>query len=100
LTTPADATSAGKPLWSSEDQPESSASIILSRDWPIGGRSLAHLYNENYLQGPVTKTEFWDPVTSYYDTLGAQISGLMSANTPWSGQYQVHGAIWTTAHAA
>ena len=98
LTTPADATSAGKPLWSSEDQPESSASIILSRDWPIGGRSLAHLYNENYLQGHFTKTEIWSPVTSYYDILAAPNSGLMYANTPWSGHYQVQGAIWATAH--
>jgi O-glycosyl hydrolase len=98
LTTPADAVSAGKPLWSSEDQPESSASIILSRDWAIGGRSLAHLYNENYLEGHFTKTEIWSPVTSYYDILAAPNSGLMYANTPWSGHYDVQGAIWATAH--
>ncbi len=98
LTTPADATSAGKPLWSSEDQPESSASTILSRDWAIGGRSLAHLYNENYLEGHFTKTEIWSPVTSYYDILAAPNSGLMYANTPWSGHYDVQGAIWATAH--
>ena len=98
LTTPADATSAGKPLWSSEDQPESSASIILSRDWAIGGRSLAHLYNENFLEGHFTATEIWSPVTSYYDILAAPNSGLMYANTPWSGHYDVQGAIWATAH--
>ena len=98
LTTPADATSFNKPLWSSEDQPESSASNILSRDWAIGGRSLAHLYNENYLLGHFTKTEIWSPVTSYYDILAAPNSGLMYANTPWSGHYDVQGAIWATAH--
>ena len=98
LTTPADATSFGKPVWSSEDQPESSASHILSRDWAIGGRSLAQLYNENYLQGHFTKTEIWSPVTSYYDILAAPNSGLMYANTPWSGHYDVQGAIWATAH--
>jgi Glycosyl hydrolase family 59/Domain of Unknown Function (DUF1080) len=98
LTTPADATSFGKPLWSSEDQPESSASNILSRDWAIGGRSLAHLYNENYLEGHFTKTEIWSPVTSYYDILAAPNSGLMYANAPWSGHYDVQGAIWATAH--
>jgi galactosylceramidase len=98
LTTPADATAAGKPLWSSEDQPESSAETILSRDWAIGGRSLAHLYNENYLEGHFTKTEIWSPVTSYYDILAAPNSGLMYANTPWSGHYDVQGAIWATAH--
>lgn len=98
LTTPADATTFGKPIWSSEDQPESSASNILSRDWAIGGRSLAHLYNENYLLGHFTKTEIWSPVTSYYDILAAPNSGLMYANTPWSGHYNVQGAIWATAH--
>jgi hypothetical protein len=92
LTTPADATAAGKPLWSSEDQPESSASVILSRDWTIGGRSLAHLYNENFLEGHFT-TEIWSPVTSYYDILAAPNSGLMYANTPWSGHYQVQTCV-------
>jgi hypothetical protein len=98
LTTPPSALTAGKPLWSSEDQPDSSAANILSRDWQIGGRSLARLYNENYLQGKFTATEIWSPITSYYDILAAPNSGLMYANTPWSGHYDVQGAIWATAH--
>lgn len=98
VTTPASAKLLGRPLWSSEDQPDSSASIILSRDWAIGGRSLAKLYNRNYLEGGFTATEIWSPVTSYYDILAAPNSGLMYANTPWSGFYKVQGAIWATAH--
>lgn len=98
LTTPQSAYGIGKPLWSSEDQPDSSASKILSRDWAVGGRSLAKLYNENYLKGGFTATEIWSPVTSYYDILAAPNSGLMYANTPWSGYYDVQGAIWATAH--
>jgi Glycosyl hydrolase family 59 len=98
LTTPSSANGIGKPLWSSEDQPLSSASVILSRDWAIGGRALAQLYNENYLKGGFTATEIWSPVTSYYDILAAPNSGLMYANTPWSGHYDVQGAIWATAH--
>jgi Glycosyl hydrolase family 59 len=98
LTTPASAVSAGKPLWSSEDQPASSAGSIHSRDWQVGGRELAQLYNENYLKGHFTKTEIWSPITSYYDILAAPNSGLMYANTPWSGHYDVQGAIWATAH--
>jgi Glycosyl hydrolase family 59/Galactocerebrosidase, C-terminal lectin domain len=97
-TTPDSARNLGKPLWSSEDQPNSGAGPILSRDWPIGGRILARLFNLNYLEGGFTKTEIWSPVTSYYDILAAPNSGLMYANTPWSGYYNVQGAIWATAH--
>jgi hypothetical protein len=88
----------GKPLWSSEDQPNPGSGPFLSRDWPVGGRILAHLYNQNYLEGSLTSTEIWSPITSYYDNLAAPNSGLMYANTPWSGHYDVQGAIWATAH--
>lgn len=98
ITTTDAARHTGKPLWSSEDQPNSGGGPILSRNWAIGGRILAHLYNQNYLDGTLTATEIWSPVTSYYDILAAPNSGLMYANTPWSGHYDVQGAIWATAH--
>ena len=98
LSTTAAARSTGKPLWSSEDQPNSGGGPIVSRDWLHGGRILAQIYNQNYLQGSMTSTEIWSPVTSYYDTLPAAGSGLMEANTPWSGHYQVKSTIWVTAH--
>jgi O-glycosyl hydrolase len=98
VTTTASARASGKPLWSSEDQPNNGSGPYVSRDWPIGGRILAHLYNQNYLEGGLTATEIWSPVTSYYDLLAAPNSGLMYANTPWSGNYQVQGTIWATAH--
>jgi hypothetical protein len=98
ITTTDAARKTGKPLWSSEDQPNSGGGPIVSRDWPIGGRILAHLYNQNYLEGALTSTEIWSPVTSYYDNLAAPNSGLMYANTPWSGHYTVQSTIWVTAH--
>ena len=52
----------------------------------------------NYLEGALTATEIWSPITSYYDNLAAPNSGLMYANTPWSGHYEVQGTIWATAH--
>jgi hypothetical protein len=88
----------GKPLWSTEDQPFDETGVILQRDWRPGARIWAKVLNTNYIDGKVTKTETWSPVTSYYDNLAAPHSGLMYANTPWSGYYQVQSAIWVTAH--
>ncbi len=98
ITTTEEARKTGKPLWSSEDQPNGGSGPFVSRDWPAGGRILAHLYNKNYLEGSLTSTEIWSPITSYYDNLAAPNSGLMYANTPWSGHYDVQGTIWATAH--
>jgi hypothetical protein len=98
LTTTDAARKTGKPLWSSEDQPNGGGGPFVTRDWPLGGRIMAHLYNRNYLEGTFTATEVWSPITSYYDSLAAPNSGLMYANTPWSGHYVVQGTIWATAH--
>ena len=98
IDTTEQARESGKPLWSSEDQPNGGGGPFVSREWRVGGRILAHLYNQNYLQGSLTATEIWSPITSYYDNLAAPNSGLMYANTPWSGHYNVQGTIWATAH--
>jgi hypothetical protein len=90
VTTPRSAIDTGKPLWSSEDGP-------WHGDWK-GAEALAKIYNQNYLESRVTATEIWSPVTSYYDILPIPGSGLMYANTPWSGHYEVQPAIWVTAH--
>src|ERR1035437_1424256 len=89
VTTPA-ARTTGKPLWSSEeDSPEDGGNRGWPREWLKDGRVLAHVYNENYLKGSLTATEIWSLVTSYYDNLPDPGSGLMYANTSWSGHYFV-----------
>jgi galactosylceramidase len=88
-STPA-AQALGKPLWSAEDG-------IGGSTWS-DARRLAKLFNRNYIDGKYTKTEIWSPITSYYDNLAAANSGLMRANTPWSGSYEVAPAIWAAAH--
>jgi hypothetical protein len=96
-TAPASAKESGKPLWASEDE-FFYYTRGLSRGWSPSAESLAMLYNRNYIEDRITATEIWSPVTSYYDNLPAPRSGLMLANTPWSGHYEVNPTIWVTAH--
>ena len=80
----------GMPLWASEDGPWQSS-------W-TSAMQLARVFNRNYVIGKMTKTEIWSPVTSYYDNLPVPGSGIMRANTPWSGHYEVPPTVWATAH--
>ncbi|HZV34839.1 MAG TPA: lamin tail domain-containing protein [Verrucomicrobiae bacterium] len=89
-TSPAAAQTCGKPLWASEDG-------IGGSSW-AAARKLGQIFNSNYVTGKMTCTEIWSPTTAYYDNLPAANSGLMRANTPWSGNYYVAPAIWVTAH--
>jgi hypothetical protein len=89
-TSPPVAQTFSQPLWASEEG-------IGGATW-AKALSLAKLYNRNYIVGKMTKSEIWSPVTAYYDLLAAPGSGLMRANSPWSGNYTVSPAIWATAH--
>jgi galactosylceramidase len=85
-----EAQQAGKPLWSSEDGP-------WRGDWR-GAKTLAKMFNRNYIGAKTTKTIIWSLITSYYDNLPIRCSGPMKAQTPWSGFYEVQPAIWAIAH--
>ena len=87
---PPAAKACGRPIWSSEDGPWNGT-------WS-GACALAKMLNRNYAEGRMTKTIIWSPVTSYYDNLPLPGSGLMRANTPWSGHYEVQPAVWAVAH--
>lgn len=86
------ARSLDKPLWISEGGP-------WSAEWGAGGsaKSIPSLLNHAYIQGRITGVEIWNLLTAYYDGLSISDAGLMRANTPWSGAYQVQSAVWAVA---
>ena len=80
----------GKTIWASEEGP-------WRGDW-VGAQSLAKYFNRNYIGAKITLSEVWSPISAYYDFLPIPGSGMMYANTPWSGIYNVQPAIWAAAH--
>jgi len=78
------------PIWNSEGGP-------WIGNWR-GFEYLVKMYNRDYIEGRMTKNITWSLVTSYYNNLSLPNSGLMSANSPWSGYYEVEPAIWAAAH--
>ncbi|KAK6179700.1 hypothetical protein SNE40_012005 [Patella caerulea] len=78
------AKNSGKSLWASEDS--------------VWGRNLAQTLNQNYINGLMTTTIFWNIITSYYPGLHDYGAGLMTAVEPWSGNYLVKLPIWLAAH--
>lgn len=78
------------PIWNNEGGP-------WKGDW-TGFAYLAKMYNRDYIEGKMTKNISWSLVTSYFNNLSLPHSGLMTANTPWSGYYDVEPAVWAVAH--
>lgn len=93
------ALNSGKPLWATEDYSCS------GQPWDgpghqdgCGALTLARLFNRYYADGRITRTCIWCPIYSFYDALPYAGVGLMKANTPWCGYYEVWPAIWAVAH--
>jgi len=84
----------GKPIWSSEDGPWNEA-------WGGSGQQsgpLAKLLNLNYVRGRMTSTHFWCMISAYYDILDIPNAGLLRAQWPWTGHYEIKSPLWVIAH--
>ncbi len=80
-------------------------SLWASEDWSMHDGSwknahiLAGILNKMYIRDRVTAMQIWCPVDSYYDNTGEwKSTGLMKADQPWSGYYEVSPAVWAAAH--
>ena len=79
-----------KPIWSGE-------SHAPGGDWYAAAK-IARLNNRAYSRAKITKMIYWSLITAYPDYLTAPGSGMMKANSPWSGYYAVQPPLWMYAH--
>lgn len=79
-----------KPIWSGE-------SHARGGDWQAAAK-MAGMNNRAYITARITRIIYWSLITAYPDYLTAPGSGMMKANTPWSGHYEVQPPLWMYAH--
>jgi galactosylceramidase len=75
--------------WSSED---------MSLDYDTGSLCWARSLNQNYVRANLTATIAWASINSFYDGLPWSGVGILRANEPWSGHYQIGRLLWVSAH--
>jgi hypothetical protein len=85
----ADAISRNKPLWASENG---------SANYNSGAGAIATDINQNYIGKKLVANINWSLIAAWYTTLPFAGDGLMLAEEPWSGHYEVGRSIWATAH--
>lgn len=78
----------GKPLWDSENS---------TQDFDIGAGPLARAMNRHYLDAGITGNLNWALLAAWYDSYPIGGTGLMTAERPWSGSYEVGPEIWVDA---
>jgi len=84
-----DALALGKPLWDSENS---------TQDYAIGFDPLARAMNRHYIDGRITANLNWSLVGAYYGNFPAPGTGLLLADRPWSGWYDIGKSVWVDAH--
>jgi hypothetical protein len=87
-----------KPLWNTEQHfglPDPSPALCWQ--WSAAA-DLAQTLNQQYIVSNQTSVQMWTPIYSWYQWLPYEGKGLMVANRPWDGTYNVTDTIWVTAH--
>ena len=87
-----------KPLWNTEQHfglPDPSPATCWQ--W-IAATQLAQTLNQQYVVTNQTSVQMWTPIYSWYSYLNYPGKGLMVANRPWDGSYNVSDTIWVMAH--
>ncbi|HEY6737511.1 MAG TPA: discoidin domain-containing protein, partial [Actinopolymorphaceae bacterium] len=79
----------GKPLWDSENS---------TQQYDIGAHPLARAMNRHYIDAEITGNLNWALISAWYDTYPIGGTGLMLAERPWSGDFEVGPSIWVDAH--
>ncbi|HEY3006222.1 MAG TPA: hypothetical protein VGJ44_27995, partial [Kribbellaceae bacterium] len=79
----------GKPLWASENG---------SQDYQAGADRMARQLVLGYVDGRMTAYINWPLIASLPPGLPFQSTGLIHADEPWSGWYNVGRQAWTMAH--
>ena len=88
---PGDATSEGLglPLWASENG---------SQDYNSGAPAMARAINRGYIDAQMTSFINWPLAAAILPGLSWETMGLLVADQPWSGWYDIGEQTWVTAH--
>ena len=83
-----DAIGLGKPLFASESG---------WNDYLTGADRLASEINHEYVDARITGFINWPAAYAWYPTVELAGAGLLRANEPWSGHYELGPTLWTLA---
>lgn len=78
----------GLPIWASEAG---------SQNYNFGADALARGINRDYIDSRITAMINWSLICSWYPGFPFWGDGLMLADEPWSGHYEVGKSIWAVA---
>lgn len=81
---------AGLPVWAAEDWSGNAS-------W-TGAASLASSWSKNWAVGRRSAALAWSALASWYPTLPHYAAGLMVANQPWTGAFEIAPPVFAAAH--